>query len=98
MYEALGWEVEHKTADGPRTRMRSNAEGTEIGQGGMVLMSRPMSEHLDEVNSGQAKCDAWDERVLKTGNYDDPMRGSGFTVAVDPKETAPFSRKELTHG
>lgn len=101
MYEAMGWETEMQRADGPRTRMRSKSEGGEIGQGGMVLMSRPLSEHLEDWRSGQAKVDVFEQRIFKTGNYDDPMRGQGFSVAVDPKESAPFARRqtqEADHG
>lgn len=89
---ALGYDIERHRADGPRANVKSAQEGDEVRSGGLVLVSCPIEEHELRVAEGQLLPDKIDRRILKSGNIDDGLRGRGFEMGVDGRETAPFVR------
>ena len=98
VYEAAGWESEVRRPGGPRSKVgKTVAEGQVITVLGQVLVSRPLAESLAEYQAGQMRADAFDRRILKTGNIEDGMRGQTHEIMVDRELTsAPFVETEGT--
>lgn len=89
--DVLGYEVETVRADGPRAAIgRTVKEGSAVTSLGLVLVSCPKEEKDARDAKGWAMSDAIDRRILKSGNIEDGLRGRGFAVGVDRRETAPF--------
>ena len=95
-YLAQGYEVENKRPDGPKARV-GKTTGDTVVSNGMVLVSRPMSDHEAEVADGQARADQMDRRILKDGHIEDGLRGQTHRLGVDRNPditSAPFVELE----
>lgn len=89
-YLAQGYQLERKRPDGPRLVGGDGvSEGDVITRMGAQLVSIDMSERKAAEQEVFATADAFDRRVLKTGNIEDPMRGrrNGASIGVDRSET-----------
>jgi len=95
-YEGRGFEIELRRPDGPVAAIgKTPGEGQPIMSLGQVLMSRPREEADIEHQAGQLLADALDRRILKDGNIEDGLRGQGFRLGVDQRETSkPFVELE----
>lgn len=88
----LGYEVETVRVGGPRAAIgRTIKDGDAVTSGGQVLVSCPIEEKAARDEQGWAIADAMDRRILKNGNIDDGLRGQGYQLGIDRKETAPFA-------
>jgi hypothetical protein len=90
--DILGYEVEHVRTGGPRAAIgKVVTEGNAVTSMGQILVSCPKEEKEARDAQGWAHADTMDRRILRDGNIDgDGMRGRGFAVGVDRRETAPF--------
>ncbi len=85
-----GARVELKTPDGPRLVAGDGVkEGDAITREGQILVSWPKEVRSAEVSEWQATANAFDKKVLRDGNVEDPMRGrySWGSNKVNPTET-----------
>src|SRR6185295_5571030 len=85
-----GARLEMKRPDGPRQVAGDGvAEGEVLTRLGMQLVSYPMSVKREEMAESAASANAFDRRVLKDGNVEDPMRGRHALGrnGVNPAET-----------
>lgn len=85
-----GAQLERKRQDGPRQIAGDGiSEGEVITRLGMQLVSYPMSEKREEQRTVETLANAFDKRVLKDGNVEDPMRGrhAWGRNGINPSET-----------
>lgn len=89
----LGYDVEHVRAGGPRAAIgKTMAEGAAVTSGGQILVSCPIEEKEARDQQGWRYADAMDRRILRDGNVEDGLRGRGYALGVDRKETSePFA-------
>ena len=70
-YEALGYEVERKRADGPKLIGGLGvSEGDALTRSGQVLMSCPLAAREEAESFAAAKAQAFDDRIRRNGNLE----------------------------
>lgn len=92
-YEADGYVFERREEGGvivPRGSTKEDGIWTFKGQ---KLMSCDLADREAIVAAGQANSDGIDQRMLKRGNIEDGLRGRGYQLGVDPRESAPFAEE-----